>query len=240
MTRGKKGPGKIIRSFFPLSRICSKRGGRKMKLNGNVYKYCDWIMKFGYLNLLWMLFTLTGLIIFGFIPATISLFTITRAWIRGNTDIPIWSTFLKVYKSEFVKSNKVGLVYLLGGYVLFIDERFLVQSSGSLNIVLVILLLIVAVLFLISFMYFFPTYVHFKLNPLAYIRYSIMMGLSQFPYTIIMVAGVWFTYILLRYLPGVFLFFGSSILSYIVMWSANKAFEKVRVKAMNLQKLNTL
>src|SRR4051794_15867366 len=109
MRRGKKGPGKIIRSFFPLSRICSKRGGRKMKLNGNVYKYCDWIMKFGYLNLLWMLFTLTGLIIFGFMPATISLFTITRAWIRGNTDIPIWSTFLKVYKSEFVKSNKVGL-----------------------------------------------------------------------------------------------------------------------------------
>src|SRR5690348_5869169 len=114
-----------------------------MKLNGNLYKYCDWIMKFGYLNLLWVLFTLTGLVIFGFVPATISLFTITRAWIRGNTDIPIWSTFLKVYKSEFVKSNKVGLVYLLGGYVLYIDERFLVLSPGSLNIVMVILLLII-------------------------------------------------------------------------------------------------
>ena len=211
-----------------------------MKINGNLYKYSDWIMKLGLLNLLWLLFTITGVIIFGFVPATIALFTITRSWIRGNTDVPIWSTFVKVYKSEFVKSNKVGLVYLLGGYVLYVDERYLVHSPGGLNFVMVIFLIIIMVLFLISFMYFFPTYVHFELKPLAYIKYSLMISLSQFPYTIIMIAGIWFAYILLRYLPGVYLFFGSSLLSYIVMWAANRAFEKVETKAINLQKLNTL
>ncbi|MDN4523995.1 YesL family protein [Fictibacillus fluitans] len=211
-----------------------------MKVSGNLYKYCDWIMKFGYLNLLWILFTLMGLIVFGFVPATVALFTITRAWVRGSTEIPMWSTFINVYKAEFVQSNKAGFFYILGGCILFVDERFLAQSSGGLHFIMVPLLLVVMVLFGLSLLYFFAAYVHFELKPFAYIRYSLMISLSQFPYTVMMIAGVWFSYMLLKYVPGVFLFFGASLLAFMMTWAANQAFVKVQAKAAHLQKASSL
>jgi uncharacterized membrane protein YesL len=205
-----------------------------MNVNGKLYTYCDWIMKFGYINLLWWLFTVMGLFIFGISPATIALFTITRKWLRGETEIPIWSVFWRTYKSEFIRSNFIGLIYLLIGFLFYEDGRIMLKRPGSLNIFITLLLLVIAILFLISSMYLFPVYVHFQLKTVSYIKYSLMMGISQFPYTIIMIAAVWLNYMILKFLPGVFLFFGMSLLSFTLMWAGDKAFHKAQMKVSQL------
>ncbi len=53
-------------------------------------KAFEWITKIAYLNLLWLGFTLLGLIIFGIFPATAATFTVARKWVTGYPDVAIY------------------------------------------------------------------------------------------------------------------------------------------------------
>lgn len=79
------------------------------------------ILNLVYVNFLWWLFTLLGLGIFGAGPATYALVSIIRQWMRGNTSVPIFSSYWKYYKESFKESMVTSWIYLLLGYVLVID-----------------------------------------------------------------------------------------------------------------------
>src|SRR5690625_6342583 len=57
---------------------------------GGFYTLANWIMRLAYVNILWIAFSLVGIIILGFFPATIGMFTVIRKWIQGDGDIPIF------------------------------------------------------------------------------------------------------------------------------------------------------
>ncbi|GAA3329844.1 hypothetical protein GCM10020331_079970 [Ectobacillus funiculus] len=62
---------------------------------------------------------------FGFMPATVALFTIVRKWLMKEIDIPIWRTFLTVYKKmNSEKSNILGLILAVGGALIYVDFQF--------------------------------------------------------------------------------------------------------------------
>src|SRR5690625_1995366 len=67
-------------------------------LSGRLYRICEVITKFAYVNILWFVFTLLSLIIFGFMPATVALFSVTRKWVMGDMDVPVFSTFWGTYR----------------------------------------------------------------------------------------------------------------------------------------------
>ncbi|BDG36084.1 DUF624 domain-containing protein [Saccharococcus caldoxylosilyticus] len=56
-------------------------------LDGKLYRVCEWITRLACINILWMLFTLAGLIVFGIAPATVALFTIVRKWLVFHVTI---------------------------------------------------------------------------------------------------------------------------------------------------------
>ena len=65
--------------------------------SGFIYNVLEWITRFAYLNLLWILFSLAGGVIFGFFPATIAMFAIAREWLKGNRNTN-FNTFWKHYR----------------------------------------------------------------------------------------------------------------------------------------------
>lgn len=65
-------------------------------------------MKLAYVNLLWLLFTVAGLAVFGFMPATVSLFTIVRKWQMKQAEVTVWNTFISIYKKNSL--NPICLV----------------------------------------------------------------------------------------------------------------------------------
>ena len=74
-----------------------------------IYDISAWITRLMYVNLLWILFMLAGLIVMGVFPSTTAMFSVTRKWILGETDTPVFHTFWKAYKQNFLQSNLVGL-----------------------------------------------------------------------------------------------------------------------------------
>lgn len=200
-------------------------------LTSGVYRICNWIMRLAIVNLLWMGFTLVGLVIFGFAPATTALFAIIRKWVMGHDDVPIFKTFWSNYRSEFVRANILGLIFLIVGYILYVDFRFSLDFEGALQPVLLVGIMLVGIVYLLTLMYLFPVLVHFELRSLKqYIKNAFLIGVSQLPSTLLMIGGAFLTYLIIRFLPGTLLFFSASVLSFCVYWSAHRAFEKIEAK----------
>src|SRR5690625_362565 len=93
-------------------------------LFGSIYRGSEWIMRLAYLNILWIAFSLMGLVVFGLFPATVSMFAVTRKWVMGDTEIPIFKTFWASYKTEFKQANIVGYIILVIGFFLYFDFLF--------------------------------------------------------------------------------------------------------------------
>ena len=91
-----------------------------MKFGNVLVNFCNWMWRFMILNFLWVIGTLLGLIVFGIMPSTVAMFYILRKWIQGNLEIPLITTFINIYKEEFIRSNKCGLPF----FILFLFLSF--------------------------------------------------------------------------------------------------------------------
>jgi uncharacterized membrane protein YesL len=203
-----------------------------MQMNGVVggfYRISEWIMKLAYINLLWILFTLAGLILFGFFPATASMLSVNRKLIMGEVDIPIFKTFLTTYKEEFLKCNVTGLAMVVVGYFLYLDLTLVSEASGIISLLYFPLLMIMLGFILTSF-YVFPVIVHYDTKILQAIKNAFFIMILHPLSTIMMVAGTISIYFLLITIPGLIPIFCGSLFSFVIMWSALLAFSKIEKK----------
>ena len=103
--------------------------------SGGIYSLCNWFVRLAYINILWILFSLAGLVIFGFFPATIAMLATLRQYLQKN-DPPVFKTFWNYYKTEFFASNKLGAIIVVIGLILFINTNFLQSTSGTMSEIL--------------------------------------------------------------------------------------------------------
>ncbi|GAB2569313.1 YesL family protein [Gracilibacillus alcaliphilus] len=191
------------------------------------YQVSVWITRFAYLNLLWFVFSVAGLVLFGFLPATAAMFAVVRKWINKEHEVPIFQTFWQSYRKEFIKINLIGYVIFAVGYFLTIEFQilraqehigYIIASFGVLGLFLI---------YLIILLYLFPIFVHFKLRPLEYIKWAFLIGIGH-PILTIFLLGVMIGILYLAYtvFPALLFFFGGSISAYILMWGASQTFTK--------------
>lgn len=202
-----------------------------MELSGfssGIYQTCLWVSKLAYVNFLWILFTLLGLGIFGFMPATVALFSITRKWMMGVQNVSIFSQFWKTYREEFLKSNFLGSILIVIGFILFLDLAYL-PTTGLFFTVMRVGLTICGLLFLIVLLYVFPMYVHYDWNNRRYIKYALLLGAAYPHLTVSMLAGIALLYLFLVAIPGLIPFFSVSVLAVVIMGGSFLVFKKAKL-----------
>lgn len=194
---------------------------------GIIYLTMEWITRIAYLNILWVLFTVLGLIVTGFAPATTSMFTLTRKWLKGNTDDKILPIFWNTYKREFVKSNLLIWPLLIAGYILYIDYQYIMLVDGQLFFVLLVVFVNILILYLITILYIFPTYVHFKFkNIFQYYKNAFILGFSSPFITFSMLISLFIIGLVMEKIPGLIPFFLVASSSLVLTWYANRSFIK--------------
>lgn len=196
-------------------------------MTGRFYSICEIISRLAYANLLWIGFTLLGLGIFGFMPATTALFAVTRKWIMGERDVPIFKTFWATYRKEFLKSNMYGAVLFFIGYIIYVDLVLL--PTGGLFSVLRTAIFICGIIYFIMLLYIFPIYVHYDWKKSQYVKYALLIGVSHPHYTVLMGVGVASLYHLCMKFPGIIPFFSMSLLAYVMMWTVYKVIRRLEV-----------
>ncbi|GAF63405.1 hypothetical protein BTS2_0296 [Bacillus sp. TS-2] len=199
-------------------------------LDSKLYKLTVWMMRLAYVNVLWLSFSLLGLVIFGFFPSTISMFTIVRHWIKGKEDIPIWSTFWQSYKQSFLKVNLWAPIIIGIGYILYRNLIFFVEMNNQVGGLLFYLSIALAIFYLLFVAFLIPVYVHFDIKGLEIFKYSFIISVS-YP---IQSFYIVLTSVVIIYLSSVFPavapFFSGSILSLLVMRFAYVVFMKIESK----------
>ena len=206
-----------------------------IRLNGTnsvnrIYSATEWIARFAYINLLWIGFSLAGLVFLGFFPATISMFAVIRKWIMGERDIPIFRTFWTTYKSEFLRGNGLGLIVAVVGGLIVLDLVYMKNfENGLMNSIQIPLYMFMFAVVMTIF-YLFPVYVHYELKLMQVIKNSFLIMIINPLENLAMIAGIAALLFVVNYIPGLGFFFGGSLCAAIIMASGYLAFNKVDKK----------
>ncbi|MGL4913617.1 MAG: YesL family protein [Romboutsia sp.] len=199
-----------------------------MKFGDILLNFCQWVFRFIILNFLWVIFMVLGGVVLGIMPSTVAMFHVLRKWIQGEMDINIFKTFKDVYKREFITSNKCGLIFLLIFAFLALDLNILYQIQAIYSTILYVIVMAVLFFVSMSFLYFFPTYVQYKLSVKDYIKNSFILCLSSPFETILILVGFGILYYIVKINPGLIIFFSTVVPSYWVMHVLYKKFLKLQ------------
>lgn len=191
-------------------------------------------MKLAYVNLLWIGFTFLGLIIFGFWPATVAMFTVVRSFIVKEEE-PIFKQFITTYKREWLKTNGIGIVLFCIGYILYLDFLLIGYASGGIAVIFTLLLILLTILYVAMFLVILPIYVHYDLPFIQYFKYALFLAVIN-PHIIIFIAtGLVAGYFIFSFIPGLTLFFFGSVLSTFMMWSTLLACQRIERKKQEVE-----
>ncbi|WP_082195135.1 YesL family protein [Bacillus andreraoultii] len=200
----------------------------KSSAMNRLYLLTEWISKLAYLNLLWFTFSALGLIVFGIMPATVTLFSIIRRWLKDDKDIPIFKTFLQTYKQEFLKSNLIGIVLAVFYAIVVLDLHFLKVENSFSFVTIPLYLFIFAVV--MTTIYIFPVHVHYDFKLLSLIKNSFLFMIINPITSMIIVLSLIITFYIMKVLPALIIFYGISFPAFLIMVSCYMIFERMMKK----------
>lgn len=203
----------------------------------------EWIVRLVWTNILWFVFIAAGLGVFGIMPATIALFTVTRRWKMGDLDVSILKVFKETFRKEFIRSNILGLIFAAIGVFLYIDLKIAENMEGTFSVILYVFISFIILLYLNAFIHLFPVYVHFEYLLRDYIKQSFIISLISPVSTILMAAGLFFIGYLIVNMPGLLPFISGVLPAY---WIINvcirrfKTLEQQQIKGNKFVKMEEM
>jgi uncharacterized membrane protein YesL len=198
---------------------------------GSFNKLLEWISRLAFLNLLWISFSLLGLIIFGFFPATVAMFAVVRKWMLGKDEMSIFKTFWTSYKREFLKSNILGVMIVAIGSILYIDYHFIINSPNSFVSILYVPFFIITLIFISMLFYIIPIFVHYDMKISLVIKNSFFVMIMNPLSTFYMLIGSFGILFVLSYAPPITILYSGNLLALFIMKPATNAFEKINQKS---------
>ncbi|MCH1625216.1 YesL family protein [Fredinandcohnia quinoae] len=184
----------------------------------------EWIVRLVWTNLLWFGFMIAGLGVFGFMPATVALFAVTRKWKLKDFDASILKTFKETYRKEFLRSNLIGLIFALIGFLLYVDLKIAEGMQGTFSIVLYVFIGFIILLYVNTIVHFFPIYVHYQYSMKEYIKQSFIISLISPTSSLLIVIGLFFIGYLIMNMPGLIPFVIGVLPAYWIMNVSLKRF----------------
>lgn len=200
---------------------------------GNIYNdlmsFFRWIPILFYLNILWIVGTLGGLIFLGLGPATISLFETLKELLWKNNNISITQYFFNVYRREWKQINRWIVLLFAILIFLLIDYRLIVFFNTNILIARVVypIFIILFSIIILSIIYLFVFYTNFELPFLKKVENSLLLVLSN-PIRSLSIIFLLICYynLILRW-PLIFMFFFTSLPAFVIILILKKVYFKI-------------
>lgn len=196
-----------------------------------IYQFCNWFYRLAVLNILWIFFTLAGLILFGFFPATTALLATLRQFLRQNNPSLV-KTFWHYYKKDFLASNKLGLVIGVFGILIYINITFLHSTNHSLADLLYYPMIVLSCLYFLTICYLLSSLVEFDNSVKDHVKNSILIMIYNPLPSLFIIFGFGAVYFANVFISGLSFFFSASLLALVILSSTHIAYRKIE-KANN-------
>lgn len=192
-----------------------------------IYRISEKVMQIAYINILWILFSLMGLVLIGIMPATVAMFAVIRKLMIEEEQVLIFGVFWKRYKEEFVKANLFGYLIMFIGVIFWLDNLFFQSLHGMPAMIMALLSAGLLMFYIIIVLYILPLYVHYELTFIDYFKTAFLLAISHPLQTFIMASSGLVIAFCFMLLPGLLFFFSGSLYSFILMKSVFKVFSHV-------------
>lgn len=192
-------------------------------------------MKITYVNILWIFFSIAGLVVLGIVPSTVALYGVIRKWVMKETEVPVFKTFFNIYKTEFVKSNVLGILMGIIGYVLFFNLVYIIDIRSTAQLIISVPLFIGSVFYLVTLLYLVPVYVHYDLKLFQYIKHAFYIGIANPLSTVMMLFGSLLVSLFFYLVPGILPFAFPTLFAIVVMWGGFRSFQKIEAKQKGVE-----
>jgi len=197
------------------------------KLIRGIKSICMWVGRLVFVNVLWTVGSLIGLLVLGLVPATIGLFAVVRKWVLGERNISILNIFWREYRTNFRKTSLLGIPMIFIGYILLAEINIFWHQGTPLYYALSFLVITTFIVYAFTVIYFFPLYVHYDFTLLQYFKIAAIIGTINPLRTIGLLLLIVFFYIVFLFTPLTFTFLGTSILALIIMHLVYQKFPKI-------------
>lgn len=199
-----------------------------MDLNGwkgKLYGFVEFVTMLAVLQLMWIGFTLLGLVFFGISPATVGLFAVMRKRLQGQDHLrSLMRHYWATYKIEFIASNKIGVILIGIGYFLTINLKITLTMNENYGFFMLTLIVMITILYIVMVMNIFQVFAHYELPFARYFSTSLLLSIS-FPLQIIgSIIGLYILYRIFLFIPGLLPFFGMSLTVLFLTWMSSQIF----------------
>lgn len=182
-----------------------------------ILKLTEIIIDFVVLNIMWFAGCVLGGVIFGWAPSTVALLTVLRSKITKKDYYGIVRPFMKTYKKEFIKSNKLGIVIMVFLIIVSINKANFEVQSGQIFVVLSTVSSIAKVIIFGICLYMFPLYVHYDIDLKSCFMKALNLLIMRPFVTVCIVLWSFLVYSIIGMIPGLIAIFGISIYCYGIM-----------------------
>ncbi|MUT68140.1 YesL family protein [Paenibacillus sp. NEAU-GSW1] len=164
---------------------------------------------------------------FTLFPATAAMFSVARKWVMGETDVPLFKTFFRTYKENYLQAMIGGIVYTLLIGIMIVD--FYVYQK-QLNLVSYIFIALM-ILLIVSLFNFFSMLAHYHMKTFQLLKNAVLITIGR-PIrsfsTAIMAALVFYMSTRFTFLIP---FFMGSIIAYLSFWNFYLIYQKLQEQA---------
>lgn len=122
------------------------------------------------MSVLWALFALCGLVLFGAFPATVALYVVARKWVVEGDSTGVFRAFYVTARQQFLRANMGGYVLLVFVTVLYLDFLVLSSQGGTFSITLSFVLSIGFWLSAVGTLTALPLYARSRSRPIALLK----------------------------------------------------------------------
>ena len=229
---------------------------------GGFYRISEWIMRLSAINLLWLIssfpiiylffvllmapeldtefikqwFMMVAIVApFSIVPASAAMFSVARKWVTGDPDVPLWKSYWRGYKENYLQSMLGGIVFLAIGFLLVINFYFYRGQTGiyqAVSIVFIVLMIVLAA----AFLNFLCVMTHLHMKLFQIVKNSMLMTIGQPLNSIsLLVLNAAILYISFRF-SFLVVFFMGSLMAAASFWNFHRGFTKIQTRYG--QKLN--
>jgi uncharacterized membrane protein YesL len=200
---------------------------------GKLNVLCEWLVRLVLIQFYWVLFSLLGLVVFGLVPSTMAMFSVTRKLVIKNEDVPLFRTYKESFFSQFWKGNGAGAILLIVSAILYVDYRFFIEHETMSAVAILILTISFFAGMIVCFL--FPVYAHYDVGAWEGIKKSVFVCLSHFHYGLLAMVGVGLLVVLYVMFSGLLILIGGSTIAMFLTILGQKVFKNIEQKYLSLQ-----
>lgn len=150
-----------------------------------------WVSRLAWINLLWIGFTVVGLGLFGFFPATIAMYSVVRQWMMRpeSRDESTVRAFAAEFKKELLSANALGWLVVLVGVALYFNLSVTIGLSGYFYTAIFYLSVAASAVYLTTLVQLPFIYVHVSARRLSLVKYAWLYSMAH-PFGTAIIVGV--------------------------------------------------